>query len=115
MKMLFAPLLVLLVTPVVGFANDFPTSARVEFVLTCMRESKAPPQESMYKCSCAIDAIADKVKYSAWVDLSTVANGITMAGERGGVMRDMKDGRKLIASFRELQDNAKKACFIRTD
>jgi len=40
----------------------------------------------MYKCSCAIDAIADKVRYSTWVDLSTVANGITIAGERGGVM-----------------------------
>ncbi len=98
-----------------GYANDFPTRARVEFVLTCMSESKASQQESMYKCSCAIDAIADKVSYATWVDLSTVANGTTIAGERGGVMRDMKDGRKLIASFRELQDSAKKTCFIRTE
>ena len=96
-------------------ANDFPTRARVEYVLTCMRESKTSQQESMYKCSCAIDAIAAKVSYDAWVDLSTVANGTTIAGERGGVMRDLKDGRKLIASFRELQDSAKKACFIRTE
>ena len=98
-----------------GYANDFPTRARVEFVLTCMSESKAPQQELVYKCSCAIDAIADKVDYETWVDLSTVANGITIAGERGGVMRDLKDGRKLIATFRELQDSAKKACFIRTE
>jgi hypothetical protein len=96
-------------------ANDFPTQARVEFVLTCMRESKAPQQESMYKCSCAIDAIADKVSYSSWVDLATIANGTTIAGERGGVMRDIKDGRKMIASYRELQESAKKRCFIRTD
>jgi len=95
-----------------GHANDFPTSARVEFVLSCMRESKAPQQEAMYKCSCAIDVIADKVSYSTWVDLSTVANGITIAGERGGVMRDMKDGRQQIVSYRELQDGAKKACFL---
>ena len=98
-----------------GYANDFPTRARVEFVLTCMSESKSSRQESMYKCSCAIDAIADKVNYDTWVDLSTVANGTTIAGERGGVMRDLKDGRKLVASFRELQDNAKKACFIRNE
>ena len=111
MRIRYAPLLVLCATPL-GYANDFPTHARVEFVLTCMRESKAPPQESMYKCSCAIDKIADKVDYSTWVDLSTVANGITIAGERGGVMRDMKDGRKLVASYRELQDAAKKACFL---
>jgi hypothetical protein len=105
------PLLGILVAPI-AHANDFPTQARVEFVLHCMRDSKAPPQESMYKCSCAIDAIAAKVNYNTWVDLSTVANGITIAGERGGVVRDMKDARKLAASYRELQDQAKKACFL---
>jgi hypothetical protein len=114
MRIRYALLLGLCTAPY-GYANDFPTRARVEFVLTCMRESKASPQESMYKCSCAIDAIADRVNYSTWVDLSTVANGITIAGERGGVMRDLKDGRKLVATFRELQDSANKACFIRND
>lgn len=98
-----------------GYANDFPTRARVEFVLACMQESKTPAQEAMYKCSCTIDAIAEKVTYSKWVDLATVANGITIAGERGGVMRDMKDGRKLAVSYRELQESAKKACFLRKD
>ena len=104
-------LTLLCVVPVVH-ANDFPTRARVEFVLACMRDSKASPQESMYKCSCAIDAIADKVRYNDWVDLSTISNGITIAGERGGVMRDMKDGRKMITSYRELQENAKEHCFL---
>ena len=93
-------------------ANDFPTRARVEFVVACMRDSKVPPQEAMYKCSCAIDAIADRVDYATWVDLATVANGMTIAGERGGVMRDIKDGRKLAASYRELQEAAKKSCFL---
>jgi hypothetical protein len=103
--------LLLVLTPWVH-ANDFPTRARVDFVLSCMRDSKEPAQESVYKCSCAIDAIADKVRYSTWVEMSTLADGITIAGERGGIMRDMKDGRKVIASYRELQENAKKRCFI---
>jgi len=30
-------------------------------------------------------------------------------------MRDIKDGRKLIASYRELQESAKKRCFIRNE
>ena len=111
MRMRYAFLLILGWAPVIH-ANDFPTRARVEFVLTCMRESKAPQQESMYKCSCAIDAIAEKVSYSTWVDLSTVANATTIVGERGGVMRDMQDGRKMIASYRELQESAKKRCFL---
>jgi hypothetical protein len=93
-------------------ANDFPTTARVEFVLECMKDSKAPLQEMVYKCSCAIDNIASKVKYEQWVDLATVSNGISIAGERGGVIRDMKDGRKLAGQYRDLQTQAKHACFI---
>ena len=111
MQLRYALLLVFCSMPL-AHANDFPTRARVEFVLNCMRESKAPQQESMYKCSCAIDAIAEKVDYATWVDLSTIANATTIAGERGGVMRDLKDGRKLIATYRDLQENAKKSCFI---
>ena len=105
-------LLLLICAAPLARANDFPTRARVEFVLGCMRDSKAPPQESMYKCSCAIDVIADKVHYTEWVDLSTISNGITIAGERGGVMRDLKDGRKLIASYKDLQASARKQCFL---
>jgi hypothetical protein len=105
-------LLSLLLASPFAAANDFPTRARVEFVLDCMQESKAPRTEAMYKCSCAIDAIAAKVRYREWVDLSTIANGITIAGERGGVMRDIKDGRKLIDTYRKLQASAKKACFL---
>jgi hypothetical protein len=93
-------------------ANDFPTTARVEFVLECMKNSKASAHEMVYKCSCAVDNIASKVSYETWVDLSTVAMGTTIAGERGGVIRDMKDGRKLINTYRDLQAQAKHACFI---
>ena len=110
-RLYYAVLLAVAMAPLAQ-ANDFPTRARVEFALDCMRSSKAPPQESMYKCSCAIDDIASKVDYATWVDLSTVANATTIAGERGGVMRDMKDGRKIVTSFRELQAEAKKRCFL---
>src|SRR5512140_1548234 len=94
-----------------ALANDFPTHARAQFVLECMREH-GMQQEALYKCSCAIDAIADKVDYETWVDLFTVATATTIAGERGGVMRDMKDGRKIITSYKELQENARKGCFL---
>jgi hypothetical protein len=98
-----------------AFANDFPTTARVEYVLDCIKNSKAPVNEMVYKCSCAVDNIASKVKYETWVDLQTVALGTSIAGERGGVIRDMKDGRKLISNYRDLQAKAKHACFINDD
>jgi hypothetical protein len=92
--------------------NDFPTHARVDFVLACMRANPGIGQEAIYKCSCAIDAIAGQVNYETWVDLSTVANGMTIAGERGGVMRDLKDGRKMATRYREMQESARKGCFL---
>jgi len=52
------------------------------------------------------------MSYEEWVDVSTVANAITIAGERGGVVRDMKDGRKIAASWRQVQEDARKSCFI---
>jgi hypothetical protein len=97
--------------PLLAAANDFPTQARAEYVLTCMRENDMR-QDALYKCSCAIDAIADKVSYEQWVDLSTVANATTIAGERGGVMRDIKDGRKIIGTYKEIQEQARKGCFL---
>lgn len=103
--------LALLVVPGAWAGNDFPTSARVEYVLACMREQRASPA-ALYQCSCAIDAIAAKVTYDEWVDLSTVANASTIAGERGGVLRDMKDGRKLVGTYRSLQEEARKRCFL---
>ena len=93
-------------------ANDFPTTARVEFVLSCMRDSKATQQEMLYKCSCALDSIAQQLRYDEWVELATVANAMPIAGERGGALRDLKDGRKRVAQFRELQEKAKTSCFI---
>jgi hypothetical protein len=93
-------------------ANDFPTQARVEWVLSCMRANQDIAQAAMYKCSCAIDAIAGQVSYDQWVDLSTVANATTIAGERGGELRDLKDGRARIARYREIQAKARKGCFL---
>jgi hypothetical protein len=92
--------------------NDYPTNARVEYVVACMKDYPGNPQEALYKCSCAIDAIAERMTYEEWVDVSTVANAITIAGERGGVVRDMKDGRKIAATYRSVQEDARKRCFM---
>jgi hypothetical protein len=95
-----------------ALANDFPTQARVEWVLGCMRANQDIGQAAMYKCSCAVDAIADQVSYEQWVNLSTVANATTIAGERGGELRDLKDGRAMITRYREIQAQARKGCFL---
>lgn len=111
-RSLLPGLLLALLLPAAAAANDYPTVARVEYVLDCMREARTPPQESLYKCSCVIDNIAQKVSYDEFIELSTLANAIPIAGERGGPLRDLKDGRKRAGSLRQLQSDARKACLV---
>lgn len=103
---------VLLAAAGAAAGNDFPTVARVEYVIACMQEAKLPPQESLYKCSCVVDAIAEKLRYDDWVELSTLEKAIPIAGERGGALRDLKDGRKRVGGLRQLQSEARKSCLI---
>ncbi len=93
-------------------ANDFPTVDRVEFVEACMRDRQGMRQEFLYKCSCAIDALAGKVGYPEYVELLTASRAITIAGERGAVVREAADAQAMAKRFRSLEDWAKKQCFL---
>ena len=47
----------------VALANDFPTQARVEFVLGCMNEQGGQSYDTLYKCVCLVDAIAAEMTH----------------------------------------------------
>ncbi len=93
-------------------ANDFPTLERVRYVQECMRQHPGPLFEMTSKCSCALDNIAEKVKYDDFVSMSTVANALTIGGERGGALRDNESIKPEAKRFRDLQAQALKSCFI---
>ena len=94
--------------------NDYPTLARVEYVFECLDQNPGPRHEMVYKCVCAVDRVAEAVPYDRWVDLSTFFNAQPMAGERGAYVRERSDIQAQLRSYREIQLNAKKACFIGT-
>jgi hypothetical protein len=95
--------------------NDFPTLARVEYVFECLSDNPGPPRHEMvYKCVCAVDRVAEAISYDRWVDLSTFFKAQPMAGERGAYVRERSDIQAQLRSYREVQLNAKKACFIPT-
>jgi hypothetical protein len=95
--------------------NDYPTLARVEYVFECLNDNPGPPHEMLYKCVCAVDRVAEAVPYERWVELSTFFKAQPIAGERGAYVRERPDIQAQLKSYRELQLNAKKACFIPTD
>lgn len=96
-----------------GKINDFPTQARVEYVLGCMDDNaERPKQEMFYKCVCAADAVAARVSHDRWVELSVFNSARPIAGERGAYVRERRDAPAMMRAYRELQANAYKSCFI---
>lgn len=93
-------------------ANDFPTADRVIYVQECMRSNPGPHYEMLNKCSCALDALAQQLKYDDYVTMSTITNAMSIGGERGSEFRDNESVKPQIARLRELQAKAQKGCFI---
>lgn len=93
-------------------ANDFPTVDRVLYVQECLREHPGPNFEMVNKCSCALDRVAEQVRYDAYVEMTTVVKAISIGGERGSELRDNETVKPQLSRWREVQSKAKSACFI---
>jgi len=90
-------------------ANDYPTSARVEFVQDCMGRHGGK-LEDLYKCSCVIDRLAQKLTYDEYVEDSTFAHYSTLPGEGGGIFRDPDTAKQKAKLYRTLEAESFKAC-----
>jgi hypothetical protein len=101
----------LLGLPASAWAHDYPTVQRVEYVLECMR-ANGGKQEYLYKCSCAIDRIAQQLSYDDYVELSTALRNQTLSGPRGAEFRDPDSVKDMAKKYQSIQQAASKACFV---
>lgn len=90
-------------------SNDYPTTARVEFVQDCMGRNGGK-LETLYKCSCVIDRLAEKLSYDDYVEASTFSHYSTLPGEGGGIFRDPDRAKERAKLYKSLESNAYKAC-----
>ncbi|KAF3998797.1 hypothetical protein HAV38_07585 [Glaciimonas immobilis] len=97
--------------PISAYANDFPTTGRVEYVLECMK-NHAGKYEYLYKCSCALDNIATSVKYDEFVEISLAARPQMTGGQRGSEFRDPEIVKTMAKKFKTIQAAADQACFV---
>jgi len=104
-------LLVLL--PGVTWANDFPTQARVEFVLGCMNEQGGQSYDNLYKCVCLVDAIAAEMTHEEFAQAQVFSQLKSTAGERGGVFRDPEQARTLSDKLAAVIERGKTGCLFR--
>jgi hypothetical protein len=89
--------------------NDFPTLARVEYVLRCMDYHGGQVYENMYSCVCSIDRIAGEFSYDEFERAEVLAQLRVTPGERGGLFRE--GGKELVAKYLEVTEAAEKSCF----
>jgi hypothetical protein len=98
--------------PLSVFAHDFPTTARVEYVLECMKTNNGK-YEYLYKCSCAVDEIAKQVPFDEYVEISTAMRHQTLGGERGAVFRDPVNVKGMAGKYKTIERRAADACFVK--
>jgi len=111
MKLSRLLLLIALILPAAAYADNFPTSGRVEYVLECMQKHDGK-QEYLYKCSCVVDRIARALAYDDYVAMSVALRYQSLSGERGGLFRDASSNKDMAVKFREIEAGANKACAV---
>ncbi len=96
--------------PSLAVSNDFPTQARVEYVLRCMDARGGQTYETMYSCVCLIDRIAENILYEDFTEAEVYSQLRSTPGERGGVFRDPDRASLLVKKLRDVTEAAEKAC-----
>jgi aminopeptidase-like protein len=96
-----------------ALANDFPTQARVEFVLACMNLGGGQSYDTLYPCVCMVDRIASQISYEDYTTAETLSFLYSTPGERGGIFRDAApEARSRIEQFQTLHEEAEATCFV---
>ena len=104
----------LMTMPTLVIAHDYPTDVRVQYVLDCMTANqKLNVYESVTKCSCVIDEIANVFTLRDYEDATIGYMMKNMAADRGGVFRDDENVDGDIRSLKQIQAEAYKTCKLR--
>jgi len=90
--------------------NDYPTSARVDYVFACMK-ANGETQVSLQKCSCSIDVIASLLSYDRYVAAQTVLSISQVPGNLGAEFRSTEIARAALDDLRRAQAEAEVRCF----
>jgi hypothetical protein len=108
-----AILATLLMPATVGYAedlNDYPTSARSEYVFGCLK-ANGETRQAIEQCSCSIDVVASLVPYERYVTAETVLSMSQVQGNLGGQFRTSEQAAGALNDLRRAQAEAEVRCF----
>jgi hypothetical protein len=90
--------------------NDYPTSARADYVFGCMK-ANGETREILDKCSCSIDVIASIIPYDSYVSVETILSMSQVSGPVGSEFRQTETAKLALQAFRRAQAEAEVRCF----
>ncbi|MCX7318919.1 MAG: hypothetical protein NT113_05275 [Hyphomicrobiales bacterium] len=90
--------------------NDYPTSARAEYVFGCMK-ANGESRQSIAQCSCSIDVVASLVPYERYVTAETALSLAQVRGNLSAQFRTSEQATSVINDVRRAQAEAEVRCF----
>ena len=90
--------------------NDYPTSARAEYVFGCLK-ANGESRQAIEQCSCSIDIIASIMSYERYVTAETVLSMSQVRGNLGGQFRTSEQATSALNDLRRAQAEAEVRCF----
>jgi hypothetical protein len=90
--------------------NDYPTSARAEYVFGCMK-ANGETRQAIEQCSCSIDVIATIIPYERYVTAETVLSMSQVQSNLGTQFRSSEQAATALNDLRRAQAEAEVRCF----
>ena len=112
-RRIVAALMVLMATTAIAGAeelNDYPTSARAEYVFGCLK-ANGETRQAIEQCSCSIDIIASIVPYERYVAAETVLSMSQVRGNLASQFRTSAQAASALNDLRRAQAEAEVRCF----
>lgn len=91
-------------------ANDYPTSARAEYVYGCMK-ANGETRQAIEQCACSIDVVASIVPYERYVTAETALSMSQVRGNLGTQFRTSEQANAAVNDLRRAQAEAEVRCF----
>jgi hypothetical protein len=90
--------------------NDYPTTARADYVFACMQVN-GQTRETLQKCSCSIDVIAELLPYAEYEEAETVMSVRQKGGESTSMFLSFAPLREKVQKLKRAQVEAELRCF----
>ena len=112
-RLVLSTMALLTTTPAIAYAdelNDYPTSARAEYVFGCLK-ANGETRQAINQCSCSIDVIASLLPFDRYVTAETVLSMSQVRGNLGGQFRSSAQAASAVNDLRRAQAEAEVRCF----